>query len=81
MAGRGSSGSSAIALRGATIGWSTGNLRTSTEPETVDHQHDFTLNDMNVTIPQGGLTLVSGSLGCGKSLFVSTPSIPIGTLL
>lgn len=63
-----------VSLSNATIGWSTGDLSSATETETMDHHQDFTLDDMSVIIPKGGLTLVCGPLGSGKTLFVSRTS-------
>lgn len=74
MAGRGAivTGGIDISLRSATIGWPTGSLNMQTKVTTVkDHHQQFILSDLNVTIPRGGLTLISGPLGSGKTLFVS----------
>jgi ABC-type uncharacterized transport system fused permease/ATPase subunit len=70
MTERGATVSGGISLQNATIGWPTGNLTMQT-PTFEDQHLQFTLNDLNVTIPPGGLTLVSGPLGSGKTLFAS----------
>lgn len=74
MAGRGTVVTGGVSLRNATIGWSTGDLSSATESETIDSHQNFTLDDMSVDIPKGGLTLISGPLGSGKTLFVSRTS-------
>ena len=70
MAGRGSSESDGIILRDATITWSTSDSADRHPAISEGHLHTFALSDMNVSIPQGELTLVFGPLGSGKTLFV-----------
>lgn len=70
MRGRGARRPDGISLRDATITWPTGIVSGGSEASSEDN-HLFTLNDMNVDIPQGELTLVCGPLGSGKTLLVS----------
>ena len=70
MIRRGSSQPREIILRDATITWPTGDISRAVSAE---RPHKFALSDMNVIIPQGELTLISGPLGSGKTLFVRKP--------
>jgi hypothetical protein len=65
MRGRGACRADGIALRDAAITWPSANVSGETEGSSVGNPR-FTLGDMNVDIPSGELTLISGPLGSGK---------------
>lgn len=73
MTRRGSSQPYEITLRDATITWPTGEVVDTSPAVSAEAPHKFALSDMNVIIPQGELTLISGPLGSGKTLFVRKP--------
>lgn len=61
-----------IICRDATVGWPTNNPTISAE---VDGLQPFCLRNIDFALPQGGLTLVVGPLGSGKTLLVSVRRI------
>ncbi|KAJ9101771.1 hypothetical protein QFC21_003110 [Naganishia friedmannii] len=67
--GQGTSSNGRIRLKQATVGWSMRDLEKEQIDESTE-QIDFRLYNMTVDIPQNALTLVSGPLGSGKTLFL-----------
>lgn len=69
--GQGTSSTGRIHLKQATVGWPSITDVKLEESDSFTDQTDFKLQNMTLDIPQNALTLISGPLGSGKTLFVS----------
>ncbi|KAJ9116975.1 hypothetical protein QFC22_004633 [Naganishia vaughanmartiniae] len=67
--GQGTSITGQIRLKQATVAWPTSDAKKD-QIDTLTEQTDFKLQNMTVDIPQNALTLISGPLGSGKTLFL-----------
>jgi excinuclease UvrABC ATPase subunit len=69
--GQRTSSTGRIRLKQATVGWPSMHDAEEERINDTTEQADFRLHNLTVDIPQNALTLVSGPLGSGKTLFVS----------